>query len=366
MFLAGRVLSILVVVASAWALDFDNDSLRHAVDAWLDDPVAAADTYGRIDTWRTWSVSDMSRLFQGATDFNEDISNWDTSSVTDLSHAFAGASSFNADLSKWDVRQVTDFSHAFYGASSFTGESLHTWNTESALSFEQMFLGASKFVGPENIGSWNTSSVSTMYAMFFHASSFDRSVSAWDMAGVKFNDQMFEGATSFSQGICWPDMNPYAKCFQCFCRSGDAYFDTSPACPASVHPSILAYARACSPDDVLETLVENQVFTRPAESQIRGGFEGATGSFVHGLASLPMLSDPSVDEVLETEEIDGGSGASVTEMGAADRFGVDGSPSDKLVIAGVQSEISSTTSSLPTGRGLIPLLAVTLALASFC
>lgn len=358
MFLASRVVVPLLVVASARALDFDNDSLRQAVDAWLDDPVAAADTYGRINDWRTWSVSDMSRLFQGATDFNEDISGWDTSSVTDFSHVFAGAASFNADLSKWDVRQVTDFSHAFYGASSFTGESLNTWNTDSAQSFEQMFLGASEFVGPENIGSWNTSSVTTMYAMFFHARSFNRSVSAWDMTGVKFNDQMFEGASSFSQSICWPKMNPYAKCFQCFCGSGDAYFDTSTACPASVHPSILAYARACSPNDVLEELVENQVFTRPEESQIRGGFEGATGSFVQGLAGLPMLSDPSVDQALETKENDGGSGASATELGAR-------SPSDELIIAGAQRETSST-SSLRTGGGVTPLLALILALACFC
>ena len=40
----------------------------------------------------------MSRIFKGASNFNQDLSNWDVSAVTDMRSMFHGASAFKREL----------------------------------------------------------------------------------------------------------------------------------------------------------------------------------------------------------------------------------------------------------------------------
>ena len=315
---------------------------------WLSDPQTATVKYGApIENWQTWRVTDMSRLFQGAESFTANLNGWDTSSVTDFHHMFAGCASFESALDGWDVSQVTDFSHMFYGATSFTGTSLDTWDTSSAQSMEQMFLGATNFVGPENIGDWDVSSVSTMYAMFFQASSFDRPVNNWDMSNVRYTNSLFEDASSFTQQVCWPTMNPRAKCFQCFCGTRGARFDLEASCPVQVHPSIQAYSQACDPDDILEELVATQVFGRPADTESMGGLD-ASGDFLEAIAGLPVLGkldEPELDEVSDTNSTTlGGTNSTDDDLDleVSDRGEeIDG---DIVVFNEAQREVSAATS----------------------
>ena len=92
----------------------DDVSIRAAVTAWIDNPTAAAETYGEIGTWCTADVTDMSFLFcewrswmmfsvdewsscvlpEGSA-FNDDIGDWVVSAVTDMSNMFALAETFN-------------------------------------------------------------------------------------------------------------------------------------------------------------------------------------------------------------------------------------------------------------------------------
>ena len=66
----------------------DDSTIRTAVTAWLADPTAAETTYGHISTWETGGVTDMEKLFDGASSFNEDIGAWDTSGVTTMYRMF--------------------------------------------------------------------------------------------------------------------------------------------------------------------------------------------------------------------------------------------------------------------------------------
>ena len=55
-------------------------------------------TYGAMNTWDVSLITDMSSLFDGKQNFNEDISNWDVSNVTNMAFMFHNASSFNQDM----------------------------------------------------------------------------------------------------------------------------------------------------------------------------------------------------------------------------------------------------------------------------
>ena len=82
-----------VVVKEGPALT--NESLRHWVNLWC-----SGDWRGLppISTWNTSQVTDMSHLFQGKSEFNDDIGAWDTSGVTNMGFMFASASAFNQPL----------------------------------------------------------------------------------------------------------------------------------------------------------------------------------------------------------------------------------------------------------------------------
>ena len=51
--------------------------LQTAVDLWTSDEASAEQKYGLISTWDVSAITDMSGLFAGKKDFNDDISAWD-------------------------------------------------------------------------------------------------------------------------------------------------------------------------------------------------------------------------------------------------------------------------------------------------
>lgn len=74
-----------------------NEALKTAVDMWCNGESRdhAQGEFGHISTWNTSRITDMSKLFQNKSSFNDDISTWDVSSVTNMSYMFWSAQAFN-------------------------------------------------------------------------------------------------------------------------------------------------------------------------------------------------------------------------------------------------------------------------------
>jgi len=154
-------------------------------------------------------MTDMSSLFDGATNFNSDISSWDTSSVIDMNYMFSNASAFNQDIGYWNTSKVQLIYGIFNSAFEFNNGGLATinnWDTSSFNSITGMFTNAQKFNQP--IGKWNMSKVTNMFGLFQGASAFNQdigyypsvSTTAWNTSNVTSMDYMFIGASAFNNG----------------------------------------------------------------------------------------------------------------------------------------------------------------------
>ena len=144
------------------------------------------------------NITDMSRMFKGASSFNQDISNWDVSSVENMDWMFYDASSFNQDIGNWNVSNVNYMGGMFMDASSFN-QDIGNWDVNSVTNMGAMFMDASSF--NQNIGSWNVSNVNYMGSMFKDASSFNQDISSWNVSSVTNMRYMFYNAGSFNQAI---------------------------------------------------------------------------------------------------------------------------------------------------------------------
>ena len=158
----------------------------------------ATDFNGDISHWDTSSVTNTSFMFRGAVNFNQDISNWDTSNVTDMSSIFNSATNFNQGIGNWDTSKVTNMDSVFLNAFTFD-QDISKWNTSSATNMQYMFSGALAF--NQYIGDWNTTDVTTMNSMFRGASAFNQYIGNWKTSKVTSMSSMFSGASAFNLNL---------------------------------------------------------------------------------------------------------------------------------------------------------------------
>ena len=95
-------------------VQFDDDTLRKAVEMWHKDEEEAKRRYGHISNWNTSNVTNMCRLFQGAKCFNEPLDSWNTLKVTTMRDMFHGAQHFDQPLASWNTSQVTGWGRCFF------------------------------------------------------------------------------------------------------------------------------------------------------------------------------------------------------------------------------------------------------------
>ena len=144
------------------------------------------------------NVTNMRRMFNGATSFNHPIENWDVSSIKDMSSSFRDASSFNQDIGDWDVSNVTEMSRMFYQATSFNGF-IGSWDVGNVIDMSRMFFRASTF--NQDIASWDVSSVKDMSSMFEGPVIFNQDIGDWDVSQVTVMTKMFHNTLAFNQDI---------------------------------------------------------------------------------------------------------------------------------------------------------------------
>jgi surface protein len=238
-----------------------------------------------VNNWDTSSVTKMNELFSGCTSFNQSVSNWDVSKVTDMSNMFngctifnnggdtgylfkiappamvtttagmfQGCAAFNNSVSNWDVSKVTDMSNMFSQgpvatpmifnngggtgllfdpalggkaptsaltttAGMFTGctsfnRSVSNWDVSKVTDMSNMFSqgpvatpmifnnggGTGLLFDPALGGKAPTSALTTTARMFSDCTSFNQSVSNWDVSKVTIMSSMFNGCTIFNNG----------------------------------------------------------------------------------------------------------------------------------------------------------------------
>ncbi|MGJ1422212.1 BspA family leucine-rich repeat surface protein, partial [Sphingobacterium spiritivorum] len=151
-----------------------------------------------INNWNTSTITNMSRMFSNASNFNQNIGNWNTANVTNMSNMFSNAPNFNQNIGNWNTSNVTDMSSMFAGV-TFFNQNIGNWNTAKVTNMSSMFSFASQF--NQNIGNWNTSLVTDMSNMFGNATGFNQNIGNWDTSKVINMTGMFNYATIFNQNI---------------------------------------------------------------------------------------------------------------------------------------------------------------------
>ena len=146
-------------------------------------------TIPNINSWDVSGVESMEYAF-AATSFNSDISNWDVSNVTNFSNIFEGASQFDQDISRWNVSNVENFSYMFYNTPF--NQDISGWDVSSGQLFNSMFFFNNSF--DQDIGGWDTTAATNFQSMFFGASAFDQDISGWNIENVTNMANMFTSA----------------------------------------------------------------------------------------------------------------------------------------------------------------------------
>ena len=151
-----------------------------------------------LNNWDVSNVTDMSGMFGGANNFNQDLSSWNVSNVTSMGGMFSGATNFNQNIGSWNVSKVTNMGGMFYGAAYFN-QDISSWNVSNVTSMSGMFANAFRFM--HDITSWDVSNVISMAYMFNSHYYFNQDISNWDVSSVTDMEGMFRTALAFNQNI---------------------------------------------------------------------------------------------------------------------------------------------------------------------
>ncbi|TYP93444.1 surface protein [Fodinibius salinus] len=231
-------------------------------------------TPSNAPTTCTSGITDMSNLFDGASNFNGNIGSWDVSGVTNMGSMFKGASSFNQDIGGWDVSLVTDMKFMFRNASNFNGD-LSNWNVGNVTDMANMFTSASSF--NQDISSWDVSSVTNMTGMFFFARSFNQDIGTWDVSSVTTMGGIFSGASAFNGDISNWEVSAVTSMYRMFSGASSFNQDLSSWDVSNVTDMKRMFENATNFDQDISGWCVSQIGSKPSAFDDGAGFDGNSG-----------------------------------------------------------------------------------------
>jgi len=96
-----------------------------------------------ISGWDVSGVTNMSKMFQNNTTFNQNISNWNVSNVTNMQNMFADANAFDQNIGNWNVAKLVSangmLNNTNISVDNFSGI-LYNWSLQNVQS--NVTLGA--------------------------------------------------------------------------------------------------------------------------------------------------------------------------------------------------------------------------------
>jgi surface protein len=157
-----------------------------------------------INNWQPSSCTNMTRVFEECTGFNQPLNGWDVSSATTMDGMFSKCTSFNQPLNNWDTSSVTNMSNMFSYALNFD-QDLGSWNTSNVTNMYLMFghstSGLFNNGGSSSISGWDTSNVTDMTYLFLRCKLFNQPIGYWDTSSVTNIGGMLYDCDAFDQDL---------------------------------------------------------------------------------------------------------------------------------------------------------------------
>ena len=175
-------------------------------------------------TWQTTIANETITIPTTGTGYNYTIDwgdgNIDTGVTGDAAHIYTSANTYtvtitgdfpriffnnNGDKDKilsvetWGDIVWTSMNGAFFGCTNLTVSAVDAPNLTNVVSLNQMFRGATSFSEP--IDHWDVSKIISFYGMFWDATSFNQPLNSWVLTSAVDISHLFNGATNYNQPL---------------------------------------------------------------------------------------------------------------------------------------------------------------------
>lgn len=152
-----------------------------------------------LERWDMSNILDVSRMFSGCVNFNQNLSTWRTGMCKHFADMFYGCKSLAQVFDGWDVQKAVELSGMFQGTAIDAASGVQFWNVGMCQSFARMFKDTTRFNA--DISKWNVSCGLDFSEMFKNATAFNRPITEWNMRSAFTVESMFEGASIFNSSV---------------------------------------------------------------------------------------------------------------------------------------------------------------------